>query len=275
MSNAFGSGTLLTTDDSRSLNIFLMNDFQKFLQLHNGTSPLLLGNCWDVSSAKLLEENGFKAIGTSSAAVARSLGYEDGEKMPFKLLLETVKRIRQHISLPFSVDMEKGYSDTADGIIENIQQLYDSGIAGINIEDSKNRKLEPAASFAKTLSAIASRLAQKNMPFFINARTDAFLLQAPDPLNETLERIKLYESAGASGIFPAFIKEEADIKTVVASTALPVNVLPMPGFPGIAALTNWGVRRISLGSGLFNAYKRDTVNTITKILEQQSFDALF
>jgi 2-methylisocitrate lyase-like PEP mutase family enzyme len=252
-----------------------MNQFETFLQLHNGTTPLLLGNCWDVSSAQLLQENGFKAIGTSSAAVARSLGYEDGEKMPFNLLLETVKRISRHISVPFSVDMEKGYSDTAQGIIENIQQLYDSGIAGINIEDSKNRILEPAASFAKRLSAIAGHLAQKNMQFFINARTDAFLLQAPGALNETLERTRLYENAGASGIFPAFIKDEADIKTIVASTTLPVNVLPMPGFPGIAALTNLGVRRISLGSGLFNAYKRDTVNTITKISEEQSFDALF
>src|SRR4249919_2288635 len=98
-----------------------MNQFQ---QLHNGATPLLLGNCWDVSSAKLLEENGFKAIATSSAAVARSLGYEDGEKMPFHLLLETVQRIQQHITVPFSVDMEKGYSDTSHGIIENIQQLY-------------------------------------------------------------------------------------------------------------------------------------------------------
>jgi 2-methylisocitrate lyase-like PEP mutase family enzyme len=252
-----------------------MNQSENFSQLHNAAAPLLLGNCWDVSSAKLLEENGFKAIGTSSAAVARSLGYEDGEKMPFHLLLQTVKRIQQHITVPFSVDMEKGYGDSVNGIIENIQQLYDSGIAGINIEDSKNRQLEPAAAFAKNLSAIADHLAQKNMRFFINARTDAFLLQAPNALSETLQRIKLYETAGANGIFPAFIKEETDIKTIVASTSLPVNVLPMPGFPGITILTALGVRRISLGSGLFNAYKRDTVNTIIKILEQQSFDALF
>jgi 2-methylisocitrate lyase-like PEP mutase family enzyme len=252
-----------------------MNQFEKFLQLHNGAAPLLLGNCWDVSSAKLLEENGFKAIATSSAAVARSLGYEDGEKLPFDLLLETVKRMRRHITVPFSVDMEKGYSDTAAGIIENIRQLYDSGVAGINIEDSRNRKLEPAAAFAKNLSAIANHLAQKNMPFFINARTDAFVVNFPNALHETLERVKLYQNSGASGIFVPFIKEETDISSIVASTTLPVNVLVVPGLPGIAKLASFGVRRISLGSGLFNAYKRDTVHTIKKLLEQQSFDALF
>jgi 2-methylisocitrate lyase-like PEP mutase family enzyme len=252
-----------------------MNRFKEFFQLHNGTQPLLLGNCWDVSSAKLLEENGFKAIATSSAAVARSLGYEDGEKLPFNLLLETVKRIQQHITVPFSVDMEKGYSETATGIIENILQLYDSGVAGINIEDSRNRKLEPASTFAKTLSVIADHLAQKNIPFFVNARTDAFVVDYPDATNETIERIKLYQNSGASGIFVPFIKEETDIRRIVASTTLPVNVLVVPGLAGIAALTAFGVRRISLGSGLFNAYKRNTVNTIKKILEQQSFDTLF
>src|SRR5882762_7244940 len=116
-----------------------MNRFETFLQLHHAATPLLLGNCWDVSSAKLLEENGFKAIGTSSAALARSLGYEDGENLPFDLLLETVKRIQQNIAVPLSVDMEKGYGTTNKGILENILKLHDIGVVGINIEDSRNK----------------------------------------------------------------------------------------------------------------------------------------
>jgi 2-methylisocitrate lyase-like PEP mutase family enzyme len=252
-----------------------MNQFEKFLQLHNDTTPLLLGNCWDVSSAKLLEENGFKAIGTSSAAVARSLGYEDGENLPFELLLQTVKRVQQNISVPLSVDMERGYSNTIDGIIANIQQLHDAGVVGINIEDSANGTMEAAEKFAATIAAIAERLMQKNIGIFINARTDAFLIKHLHALDETLARIKLYESTGINGIFVPFIKEAGDIKAVTTSTTLPVNILRVPGLPGIAALTDLGVKRISLGSSLFNAYRRDTDNTIKKILDQQSFDALF
>ena len=252
-----------------------MNRYDNFLQLHQAATPLLLGNCWDVSSAKILEANGFKAIATSSMAVAQSLGYDDGEYMPFALLLETAKRIQQNITVPFSVDMERGYSNTIDGIIENILQLHDIGVVGINLEDSVNGIIEPMDKFAKTISTIANYLTQKNIPLFINARTDAFLLKLPNATAETVARIKAYENTGASGIFVPFIKNENDIKTIVATTTLPVNVLPVPGLPDLATLTAIGVKRISLGSSLFNAYKRATTNTIKKILAEQSFDVLF
>ena len=252
-----------------------MNKFEIFLQLHHAATPLLLGNCWDVSSAKLLEENGFKAIGTSSAALARSLGYEDGENLPFDLLMETVKRIQQNIAVPLSVDMEKGYGTTASGILENILKLHDVGVAGINIEDSRNKVIGDAAAFAKTISSIADHLAQKNISFFINARTDAFVVALPNALDETITRIKLYQNTGASGIFVPFIKTESDIKAVTTATTLPVNVLATPGLPGIAALTALGVKRISIGSALFNALKKEAANKIKMIMEQQSYDPLF
>lgn len=253
-----------------------MNQFETFLQLHTTEKPLLLGNCWDVSSAKLLEENGFKAIGTSSLAIAQSLGYEDGENMPFNLLLETVKRIKQNITVPLSVDIERGYSNTIGGVFENIQKLHDIGIVGINIEDSvKEKTLQPIAAFAKTISAIADYCSKKYINLFINARTDAFLLKLPNALKETIQRNAAYESAGASGIFVPFIKDENDISVVVASTTLPINVLPTPGLPGIATLGQLGIRRISLGSSLYNALKKEAINKIQLIQQQQSFDSLF
>ncbi|GAB2832469.1 isocitrate lyase/PEP mutase family protein [Ferruginibacter profundus] len=252
-----------------------MNQFETFLQLHKQATPLLLGNCWDVSSAKILEAAGFKAIATSSMAVAQSLGYNDGQHMPFELLLATAKRIQQNITVPFSVDLERGYSTTIKGIIQNIVQLHDIGVAGINLEDSANGTMEAAPAFAKTISGIANYLAQKNIPLFINARTDAFLVKLPDALEETLQRIKVYENTGASGIFVPFIKNESDIKSIVAATTLPVNILPVPGLPDMATLTAIGVKRISLGSALFNAYKTQTTNTIRLIMQQQSFEPLF
>ncbi|HWB24433.1 MAG TPA: isocitrate lyase/phosphoenolpyruvate mutase family protein [Chitinophagaceae bacterium] len=80
-----------------------MSDFETFSQLHHASAPLLIGNVWDVASANIFEELGFKAIATSSAAVANSLGYKDGENIPFELLLQTVKRIKGHANIPLSV----------------------------------------------------------------------------------------------------------------------------------------------------------------------------
>lgn len=252
-----------------------MSQYETFFQLHHQSTPLLLGNSWDVSTAKLLEANGFKAIATSSMAVAQSLGYEDGEHMPFELLLQTAKRMQQNITVPLSVDMERGYSNSVEGIIENIVKLHDIGVVGINLEDSVNGVMEPTDIFYRKISTIANYLAQKNIPLFINARTDAFLVKLPDATAVTLARINQYKNSGASGIFVPFIKNENDIKAVVAATALPVNVLPVPGLPSISTLAAWGVKRISLGSALFNAIKKDIAHKAKQIMEQQSFDHLF
>ncbi|MEP7141726.1 MAG: isocitrate lyase/phosphoenolpyruvate mutase family protein [Ferruginibacter sp.] len=253
-----------------------MNHFETFLQLHNTGRPLLIGNCWDVGSAKLLEENGFKAIATSSAAIANSLGYEDGENMPFDLLFETVKRIKQHISVPFSVDMERGYGNNIPRIIQNIERLHDIGVVGINIEDSTNdRKLQSIDMFEKTILSIAHHLSQKNISIFINARTDAFLLQLPDALAETRKRIEVYEAAGANGIFVPFITDENDIQAITNTTGLPVNVLSVPRLPGIGILSSLGVRRVSLGSFLYRSINKEIVNKLHAIKQTQSFAGLF
>src|ERR1043166_122924 len=109
-----------------------MTSFETFLQLHQQKEPLLLGNAWDITSATAFERAGFKAIATSSVAVAQSMGYEDRENIPFELLLEIVKRISRHIHVPLSVHMEGGYSRSIPGIIENIEKLYDLGVVGFN-----------------------------------------------------------------------------------------------------------------------------------------------
>jgi 2-methylisocitrate lyase-like PEP mutase family enzyme len=113
-----------------------MTTFETFLQLHHNETPLLIGNVWDVVSAKAFERGGFKAIATSSAAIAHTWGYEDGEKMPFDLLLKVVERIINNINVPLSVDIEGGYSRDISKIFQNIEKLHELGVVGINIEDS-------------------------------------------------------------------------------------------------------------------------------------------
>lgn len=255
-----------------------MNSFETFLQLHRNENPLLIGNAWDVYSARVFERNGFKAIATSSAALARSLGYEDGENIPFDLLLQTVKKIISNINIPLSVDMEKGYSNDIPGILENIERLHDLGVVGFNIEDSsrtENKQLQPVGDFQKIISSIMDHLDRKNIKMYLNARIDVFLLKLPSPMPEIIKRTKAYESAGASGIFIPGLADKDEIRKVVETTKLPVNVFPMKELPGFKELTELGVKRISMGSAIHNSVMRSFEKTIVAIQQDQSFKSFY
>src|SRR4051812_25126515 len=181
-----------------------MNSFETFAQLHQNPEPFVLGNIWDVTSAKAFEAAGYKAIGVSSHAISNALGYNDGENLPFELLLHVAKKVVETVKIPFTVDIEGGYSRSVEGIITNIEKLHNAGVAGINIEDTvagASREFLPADKFRETLSAIADNLARKNIKLFINVRTDGFLLGMPNALEETLTRIRKYENTGIHGIF--------------------------------------------------------------------------
>src|SRR6185369_5339743 len=154
-------------------------------------------------------KKGFKAIATSSGAVAVTLGSDDGEKISFEDLLAVVSKMTAVVKVPLSVDLETGYGATAEKIVDNLEKLSAIGVVGINIEDSlrvNGRELVPVDVFNKKLSDIKSGLLKKNINIFINARTDAYLLNLPEPLAITMERIKAYQDAGADGIFVPFVK---------------------------------------------------------------------
>jgi len=250
----------------------------EFTELHNQKKPLLIGNVWDVPSAKTAERLNFQAIGTSSSAIAELLGYNDGEEMIFSELEYFVKRIAMHTNLPLSVDLESGYSRKPKEIMDNIKRLWDLGVVGINIEDSivdENRKLLNADDFSKTLANIREELEKERMDVFVNVRTDTFLLGASNAVEETKRRIRLYEKAGANGIFTPCIENEADIEEIVTSTTLPINVMSMPNLPNFETLARLGVKRISSGNLLFNEMY-DQFEKITKaILSQKSFNSIF
>ena len=151
----------------------------EFKNLHQQNDPLIICNVWDVMSAKGADKMGFQAIGTSSAAIARMLGYQDGESMNFSELEYLVNRIRASSALPLSVDIESGYSREPMRIVENIKRLADVGVVGINLEDSivnNKRTFLEVEDFTKTISIIKDQLEKDNTNVFLNIRTDAFLL---------------------------------------------------------------------------------------------------
>jgi len=254
-----------------------MNYFETFKQLHQNPTPFLLGNTWDVKSAQLFEANGYKAIGISSQALSNALGYEDGENLPFEILLQLTKRVVEVVRIPFSVDMEGGYSRTINGIIENINKLHDAGVVGVNLEDTipaAARRLQPITEFQKTLSAVAGHISRNNLKLFLNIRTDGFLLGMPTALTETLTRIKSYEDCGADGIFVPCITNRNDIAAVVKATSLPVNVMCMPNLPGFDELRTLGVKRISMGPFLFNKVYENAGKLANAVSNDKNFSSI-
>ena len=230
--------------------------FEQFKNLHHQPSLFVLPNVWNVKSALLFQEKDFPAIATSSAAVAESLGYEDGEQMPFNKYLFIIQRIAAATQLPLSVDLEMGYGPTAEAIYVNILSLIDLGVVGINLEDSAihqgARFLDTPKTFAHTLETIKNRLTADNLDLFINVRCDAYLLDVKDKEKETKQRLKTYENSGADCIFLPCIREEQDIAAAVSATRLPLNVMYVPNLPDLDTLQDLGVKRVSMGPFAFN-----------------------
>lgn len=252
-----------------------MNEFRI---LHQQQEPLLICNVWDVPSARTAEKLRFQAIGTSSAAIAKMLGYNDGEEMTFYELEYMIRRIAASTDLPLTVDMEAGYGHSSLEIIENVKRLTDLGVVGINIEDtvvSEKREFLQPEEFAKTIELIKKRLIDDGLDVFLNVRTDAFLLKSPNPLQEALKRIPLYDKAGADGIFVPGIVQDEDIKTVVESTSLPVNVMCMPGLSNFIRLQELGVKRISMGNFLHDNINSQLEKRLESIKNQKSFKPIF
>jgi 2-methylisocitrate lyase-like PEP mutase family enzyme len=256
-----------------------MNTFQKFKNQHEQNNPLYIGNVWDVNSAVILENKNYKALGTSSAAIATSLGYDDGEEMSFNELVQVVKTIIARTSLPLTVDLEGGYSRNPEQICKNIMQLNELGVVGVNLEDSVvidgERQIVDATEYSNTIKVIKKLLTEEGIEIFINVRTDFYIMGLDNPLKATLLRSTLYEKAGADGIFVPCVTDEEDIKEIVSNISIPLNVMAMPTLPSSQNLQQLGVKRVSTGPFMYNKINEYFNNRLDAIHEYQSFDPMF
>jgi 2-methylisocitrate lyase-like PEP mutase family enzyme len=226
-----------------------------FRRLHRGPAPLLLVNAWDAASARLFEQAGVAAIATTSAGVAWSLGYPDGESMPRSELVAAAARIRRVVSVPVSVDVERGFGRSPAEVCETVRALADLGVAGINIEDgvdATDGTLVDAGVLVARLRAIRELREQCGIDLFVNARTDAYFASSlpgdVTPLDEARRRAALYVAAGADGVFVPGFADLTEIAAVARSVDAPLNVYAgIPGIPDAPALAAAGVRRISVG----------------------------
>jgi 2-methylisocitrate lyase-like PEP mutase family enzyme len=194
-----------------------MNKLLHFKKMHQSDGCLLLPNAWDLLSALILEQAGFKAIGTTSWGVANAMGFTDGEKISFEQLLTLAENMVATVNIPVTVDIESGYADNINIIADNVLKIAEIGAIGINIEDSSNDNshLLEISKQGKILTKIRNRLDNNGYSdFFINARTDTYFL-FDNPLEETISRSTAYINSGANGIFVPVLSNDDEINTLM------------------------------------------------------------
>ncbi|MBB6221560.1 isocitrate lyase/PEP mutase family protein [Rhizobium leguminosarum] len=240
-----------------------MNQTEKakaFAALHKKGDPIVLYNIWDAGTAKAVADAGAKALATGSWSVAAAHGFADGEKLPMPVLVETAKSITAVIDLPLSVDFEGAYSAEPEGAAANVARLVEVGAIGINFEDRvvAGEGLYPVESQAARIRAIRAMADSKDIPFFINARTDLFLAEGDlakhaGLVDEAIERGRAYAAAGGNGFFVPGLIDPALIEKICAASSLPVNIMMRAGAPDVKTLAKLGVGRISYGPGPYRS----------------------
>ena len=221
-----------------------------FAELHRPGDPVLLYNIWDVSSARAVAGAGAKAIATGSHGLAEAQGFADGERIPFNLFLDIVRRIVGAVEVPVTVDFEGGFAVDPPRLADHARYLAETGAVGCNFEDQEvgGPGLHPIGEQAARIAAVAE------CGLWVNARTDLFLRKLVAGANpndralvgESLERAAAYAEAGARSFFVPGVSDRDLIAEICAASPLPVNVIK-PDALDIATLAQAGVARVSWG----------------------------
>lgn len=228
---------------------------EALLALHSGRDPLVLVNVWDVASARIIEQDGYPAIATTSAGIAFARGFPDGQKIHPAQMMSEVAQIAGAVSVPVTADVEAGYGTTPESAARTASDVISSGAVGMNFEDATGDPEHPLADLSLQLErirAIRETAKKHDVALVLNARTDVHLLQIGDAAkryDETLRRLSAYRDAGADCVFAPGLRDGSTIERLVRDVGCPVNILAVPSGPSVSELAALGVKRISLGSG--------------------------
>jgi len=225
---------------------------RRFLELHHEQRPLLLPNPWDRGSAKLLASLGFQALATTSSGSAATLGELDGAIGRERALAHSAEIVAA-TNLPVSADLENGFAEDAAGVAETVRAAIAAGLAGCSIEDYSGDGASPIYELAEATERVAAAAeaahggaAHGEGGLVLTARAENYLHGRKD-LGDTIERLQAYEQAGADVLYAPGLMELAEIRKVVESVGVPVNVLARPGAPSVGELAAVGVARVSVG----------------------------
>jgi 2-methylisocitrate lyase-like PEP mutase family enzyme len=232
---------------------------EQLRSLHIPGDPLLLPNVWDVATAHAVVAAGFPVVATSSAGVARSLGFDDHEDAPPGEMLAAAWRIARTVDVPVTVDFEAGYGLAPTDLVAG---LHDAGAAGCNLEETDHAtgQLRDPGERAAWLAEVRKAASAIDYPLVINARVDLFLggfVGGADPstqvdlVPEALERAHAYLDAGADCVYPIALWEPEALRRFMAGFSGPVNVTRVPQMTSLQEVADAGVARVSWALFLF------------------------
>jgi methylisocitrate lyase len=255
----------LTTADKRA----------SFRKLHEG-GCFILPNPVDVGTAKALQHLNFKAIASTSAGFAWTLGKPDN-RVTLEDVLAHLTAISAAVDIPVNADFEGGFAHEPEGVGANVARAVKSGVAGLSIEDSTGDKTRPLyehnAAIARIKAARQAIDAEKS-GVLLTGRCEAFLWGQND-LALVIDRLTAYAEAGADCLYAPGIKTREEIAAVVKAVApKPVNLLIGASGLSLAEAADLGVRRISVGGMLARNAWAAFMKAAKEMAEQGTFTDL-
>jgi 2-methylisocitrate lyase-like PEP mutase family enzyme len=225
----------------------------RFRALHERSQAFLIPNPWDLGTARILERLGFEALATTSSGFAFSRGRRD-YGMGRDAVLAHCREIVAATCLPVTADLENGFGDDPETVAETVRQAAAAGLAGCSIEDSTGLPDGPIYDLqlaADRVRAAAAVVAGLPYPFTLTARAENYLHGHPD-LADTIRRLQAFQEAGANVLYAPGLSTREEISAVVRAVDRPVNVLMRfrECSLNVAELSDLGVKRVSIGSGL-------------------------
>jgi 2-methylisocitrate lyase-like PEP mutase family enzyme len=242
----------------------------RFQDLHRQDGCFVIPNPWDLGSARYLQSLGFKALATTSAGYGWSRGQPDGG-LGRDAILANAAELAAGVDVPVSADFENGYADNHEALAENVARLCRTGVAGLSLEDTVNRKVYDFAESVARVKTARSAIDAAGGNVVFTARADALFLGSAD-FDDAVKRLVAFAEAGADCLYAPGLKTPEQVTAVVRAVApKPVNVLvTAPGFT-VAQLTELGVRRISVGGALARTAWGGFMAAAREIAEAGSF----
>jgi 2-methylisocitrate lyase-like PEP mutase family enzyme len=246
---------------------------ERFLSLHSGERLLLLPNPWDLGSAKLFESMGFDALATTSAGFAMTAGRLDGSVSRDEAIAHAAS-IAETTDLPVSADLENCFADDPAGVAETLRLAAGAGLAGASIEDYTRNEDDPIYEVGlatERVAAAAEAAHAGEARLVLTARAENHLYEAAD-LADTIARLQAYQEAGADVLYAPGLHRLDDIRQLVSSVDLPVNVLAWPGGPSVSELASVGVRRVSVGSAFAYAALGAAAEAARELIDEGTYE---
>jgi 2-methylisocitrate lyase-like PEP mutase family enzyme len=245
-----------------------------FSALHQASGSFVIPNVWDGGSAAIMAGLGFKALATSSAACAATLGRLDGQ-ITREEALAHARQVVDASRLPVAADLENGFGASPQAAAETIRLAGETGLVGGSIEDSSGDERAPIYDFNHAVERIAAAVEAARrlpFPFLLTARAENFIHGRND-LDDTVRRLQAFERAGADVLFAPCLPDIAAVRTVCAALKRPVNF--MVGVPGasfsVSELAAAGVKRISLSTTLYRAAMTGVMVAAREVKESGTF----